>query len=174
MIQDCRRWGVGGISFYTGLLRSDSGVKAIVFAALLLRFGVNFAGFSPIPMLLLAKFSRRHLPDFLGTRNLILSLELSAVCLTSAFRKRTVSPFKRSKTRTLELYPLLLQAGEIPGMFSLEHQLELLDVLSERMEQISNSHQQKIDSSIRLWNSLSVFNSCVRFLYSAYREGFSQ
>ena len=49
-------------------------------------------------------------------------------------------------------------------MFSLEHQLELLDVLSERMEQISNSHQQKIDSSIRLWNSLSVFGALFVFI----------
>ena len=104
----------------------------------------------------LARFPRYQKLDFVS----------GTLCRLPDFRFQEAYrlALEQSETRTLELYPLLLQAGEIPGMFSLEHQLELLDVLSERMEQISNSHQQKIDSSIRLWNSLSVFGALFVFI----------
>lgn len=44
---------------------------------------------------------------------------------------------EQSQVRSLELYPLLCQAGEIPGTVSLEHQLEQLDALLARMREIT-------------------------------------
>lgn len=67
--------------------------------------------------------------------------------------------------RSLELYPLLCQAGEIPGTVSLEHQLEQLDALLARMREITAAHQQRIDSSLRLWHSLSVFGALFVFIF---------
>ena len=72
---------------------------------------------------------------------------------------------EQSQVRSLELYPLLCQAGEIPGTVSLEHQLEQLDALLARMREITSAHQQRIDSSLRLWHSLSVFGSLFVFIF---------
>ena len=67
---------------------------------------------------------------------------------------------EQSQVRSLELYPLLCQAGEIP-----EHQLEQLDALLARMREITSAHQQRIDSSLRLWHSLSVFGALFVFIF---------
>ena len=72
---------------------------------------------------------------------------------------------EQSQVRSLELYPLLCQAGEIPGTVSLEHQLEQLDALLARMREITAAHQQRIDSSLRLWHSLSVFGALFVFIF---------
>ena len=72
---------------------------------------------------------------------------------------------EQSQVRSLELYPLLYQAGEIPGTVSLEHQLEQLDALLARMREITAAHQQRIDSSLRLWHSLSVFGALFVFIF---------
>ena len=71
---------------------------------------------------------------------------------------------EQSQVRSLELYPLLCQAGEIPGTVSLEHQLEQ-DALLARMREITSAHQQRIDSSLRLSHSLSVFGALFVFIF---------
>ena len=48
---------------------------------------------------------------------------------------------------------------------SLEHQLEQLDALLARMREITSAHQQRIDSSLRLWHSLSVFGALFVFIF---------
>ena len=67
--------------------------------------------------------------------------------------------------RFQEAYRLLCQAGEIPGTVSLEHQLEQLDALLARMREITAAHQQRIDSSLRLWHSLSIFGALFVFIF---------
>ena len=44
---------------------------------------------------------------------------------------------EQSQVRSLELYPLLCQAGEIPGTVSLEHQLEQQDKRPKRTKSVT-------------------------------------
>ena len=72
---------------------------------------------------------------------------------------------EQSRTRELEIYPLLMQAGEIPGTLSLEHQLERLDFIVSQLEQLAQEHQRHISSSLRLWRSLSVCGALFVFIF---------
>ena len=76
---------------------------------------------------------------------------------------------EQSQVRSLELYPLLCQAGEIPGTVSLEHQLEQLDALLARMRR---SPLPTSSASIRLSGSGTVSASlghCLSLFFS-FRE----
>lgn len=72
---------------------------------------------------------------------------------------------EESPVRNLEIYPLLVQAGEIPGSVSLEHQLERLDFIVARLEEFAQGHQRHIDSSLRLWRSLSICGALLVFIF---------
>ena len=43
--------------------------------------------------------------------------------------------------------------------------LEQLDALLARMREITAAHQQRIDSSLRLWHSLSIFGALFVFIF---------
>lgn len=72
---------------------------------------------------------------------------------------------EESSVRSLEIYPLLVQAGEILGTVSLDHQLERLDSIVARLEELAQEHQRHIDSSLRLWRSLSVCGALFVFIF---------
>ena len=81
------------------------------------------------------------------------------------FRDAYQEALEHSRVRTLDIAPLLEEAGQIPGAFSLEHQLERLEVLTRRMEEIARARQEHIDASLRLWHSLSIFAALFVFIF---------
>lgn len=81
------------------------------------------------------------------------------------FRDAYWEALEHSRAHALDIAPLLEEAGQIPGAFSLEHQLERLGTIVHRLEEIARTRQEHIDASLRLWHSLSIFAALFVFIF---------
>lgn len=80
------------------------------------------------------------------------------------FSEAYAAALENSCVRNLEIYPLLQEAGPIPGSSNLDNQLEKLGLICRQMERTAEEQRDITRERVKLWRSMSYLSAALVFI----------